>query len=128
MAPISQLASSSSPPQSSAIPVMRRPKMNDNNIKLIEKVIKRQNLTAQQESRSIHHNQLIEPMNNTNLNAKQQNLPTNYGSYEEGVQQRQNNKSPQLIIKNSYAEGTSLSLANSKSPAMKLRGGDNDEN
>ena len=33
-------------------------------------------------------------MNNSNLNAKQQNLPTNYGSYEEGVQYRQINKSP----------------------------------
>jgi hypothetical protein len=53
----SQSAGNNTSSHNNAVMLMnRRPKINENNIKLIEKVIKRQNLTAHQDSRQHHAN------------------------------------------------------------------------
>jgi hypothetical protein len=52
---VSQSAGNNTSSNNNVVMLMnRRPKINENNIKLIEKVIKRQNLTAHQDSRAHH--------------------------------------------------------------------------
>ncbi|TNV87902.1 hypothetical protein FGO68_gene5193 [Halteria grandinella] len=107
---ISQSSGGGAYSSNGVITMNRRPKMNEHNIKLIEKVIKRQNMTAQQESRTTHHvHQLLQHANShdqvqCNMDAVIQNEGLGSRLYEKqgSLPQRGqiSSKTPQIALKN----------------------------